>query len=80
MTRTEIITDLAELAGVLHLAQVSVQKYYLGAAAAYLEDIESEATRLRQAVEELRAVTIKPVAANFLNPNNPAYVPYTPHE
>jgi hypothetical protein len=80
MTRNEIITDLAELASVLHLAQVSVQKYYLGAAVAYLEDLESEATGLRQAVEELRAVTIKPVAANFLNPNDPAYLPYAPHE
>jgi hypothetical protein len=80
MTRTEIITDLSELASVLHLAQVSVEKYYLGAAGAYLEDLESEATRLRQAVEELRAVTIKPVPANFLHPNDPAFVPYTPHE
>jgi hypothetical protein len=80
MTRTEIITDLSELASVLHLAQVSVEKYYLGAAVAYLEEIESEATRLRQAVEELRAVTIKPVPANFLHPNDPAYLPYAPHE
>jgi hypothetical protein len=78
MTRTDIITDLAELATLLHLAQVSVEKYYLGGALAYLEDIESEATRLRQAVEELRATTIKPIAANFLNPNDPAYVPYQP--
>jgi hypothetical protein len=71
MTRTEILIDLAELDTTLRLTVVSVEKYYLGAAVAYLDDIESEAIRLRQAVEALRATTIKPVAANFLPPNDP---------
>lgn len=79
MTKTNIIFELAELEAPLRLTRVAIEKSYYSAAIAYLEDIEAEAIRLRHAVQLLYANSPKPVAANFLNPNDPAYVPYN-HE
>jgi hypothetical protein len=75
MTKNQIIFDLHELEEPLHMAQVSVRQGYLRAALAYLDDIESEAVRLRKACEELAVNTPPPVPANFLHPNDPSFVP-----
>ena len=78
MTKTDISIDLAELATILHLAGVGVDKGYLSAAIGYLDDIESEAIGLRKAIEDLRGVAESPLAArHYLHPNDPAFVPPT---
>ena len=74
MTKNQILFDLCELEEPLHMAQVAVRQDYLRAALAYLDDIESEAIRLRKACEDLAANTPSPVEANFLHPNDPAFV------
>ena len=76
MNKDQIIFDLDELTSPLRLAGVAVNKGYWNAALSYLEDIESEAIRLRKACQELQANTPKPTEANFLHPNDPAFVPY----
>ena len=76
MDKNQIIFDLDELADPLRLAGVAVDKGYWLAALAYLDDIESEAVRLREACQKLQANTPKPVEANFLHPNDPAFVPH----
>lgn len=75
MNKDQIIFDLDELTNPLRLTKVSVQKGYFRAAKAYLDDIESEAIRLRKACEGLQANTPSPMEANFLHPNDPAFVP-----
>ena len=75
MTKNQIILDLDEMETPLHLVKVSLREGYFSAALAYLDDIESEAIRLRKACEELRVNTPLPVAANFLHPNDPAFAP-----
>lgn len=76
MTQNQIIFDLDEMEHPLRLAKVSVRKGYLGAALAYLDDIESEAIRLRKACKELRANTLRSFEANLLlHPNDPAFEP-----
>ena len=54
MTKADISIDLAELATILRLAEVGVEKGHYSAAISYLEDIESDAIRLRKAIEEMR--------------------------
>jgi hypothetical protein len=76
MTKTDISIDLAELATILRLTEVSVDKGYYSAAIAYLDDIESDAIRLRKGIEEMRGVAESPLAArHYLHPNDPAFVP-----
>jgi hypothetical protein len=74
MNKNTIITDLRELDTVLHLTRVAVDKGYLSAAISYLDDIESEAIRVRKQIEKARIETPK-TWQNFLNPNDPAFVP-----
>ena len=76
MNKDQIIFDLSELADPLRLAGVAVNKGYWNAALAYLDDLESEAVRLKDACLQLQADTPKAVEANFLHPNDPAFVPY----
>jgi hypothetical protein len=76
MKKSELINDLVQIIPLIHFAQVSLDKGYLAAAVAYLDDLESEAIRIRKAVEVYRENNPKPVAANFKHPNDPAYVPY----
>ena len=75
MTKTDISIDLAELATILRLTSVSVDLGYFTAAIAYLDDIESEAIRLRKGIEEMRGIASSPIAAHYLHPNDPAFVP-----
>ena len=76
MDKEQIIFDLDELADPLRLAGVAVNKGYWLAVFAYLDDIESEAVRLREACQELQANMPKAVEANFLHPNDPAFAPH----
>ena len=75
MTKTDISIDLAELATILRLTEVGVDKGYYSAAIGYLDDIESEAIRLRKAIEEMRGITESPLEAHYLHPNDPAFMP-----
>jgi hypothetical protein len=74
MNKDTINTDLDELETILRLARVGINNGYLSAAISYLNDIESEAIRLRKQAEKLRVKTPK-AWQNFLNPNDPAFVP-----
>jgi hypothetical protein len=80
MTKSELINDLEQIAPLIRSAQISLDKGYLAAAVAYLDDLESEAIRIRKAVEVYRENNPKPVAANFKHPNDPAFVPYQENE
>ena len=78
MTKTDISIDLAELATILRLTEVSVNLGYFTAAISYLDDIESEAIRLRKGIEEIRGLAESPLATrHYLHPNDPAFVPPT---
>jgi hypothetical protein len=77
MTKDQLLTELKALESLLIFAQEAVGGDLYPAAGAFLDDIEGEATRLALACERLAEENNQPpIHANFLHPNDPAFIPY----